>query len=142
MAIPKFLVKDLDLENILKPITDRLATIMGSPAPQLRTHNISKTRNQLHLSCILNACMYVYTLLYSVFAPVGSKAQNWHVDDAFNNKRVARHRYFTILIHLNPIDAFCGGTEIWSESMNRGDMVLCPIDIYIYPNLNSYVHVS
>eukprot|EP01036_Dinobryon_divergens_P026965 gene26965-35669_t len=98
MAIPKFLVKDLQLENILKPITDRLATIMGSPTPQLRTHNI-------------------------IFAPVGSKAQHWHVDDAFDNKRIARHRYFTILIHLNPIDAFCGGTEIWSESMNRGDMI-------------------
>ena len=62
--------------------------------------------------------------MFSVFAPVGSKAQHWHVDDAFDNSRVVLHRYFTILIHLNPIDAFCGGTEIWSEALQRGDMVL------------------
>ena len=56
MAIPKFLVKDLELENILKPITDRLATIMGSPTPQLRTHNISKATLFL---CKCTVCLYV-----------------------------------------------------------------------------------
>lgn len=70
-----------------------------------------------------NLTVLLLCMCAAVFAPVGSKAQHWHVDDAFDNKRIARHRYFTILIHLNPIDAFCGGTEIWSESMNRGDMV-------------------
>lgn len=33
------------------------------------------------------------------------------------------HSYFTILIHLNSIDDLCGGTEIWSKALKRGDMV-------------------
>ena len=33
------------------------------------------------------------------------------------------HSYFTILIHLNSIDDLCGGTEIWSQSLKRGDLV-------------------
>jgi len=98
LTIPRFVILDLQIESLLQPILDKLRTIMGSPTPQLRTHSI-------------------------VFAPVGSKAQNWHVDDAFDNSRIVTHRYFTILVHLNPIDSFCGGTEIWSNSLNRGDMI-------------------
>ena len=33
------------------------------------------------------------------------------------------HSYFTILIHLNSIDDLCGGTEIWSKAVKRGDLV-------------------
>lgn len=33
------------------------------------------------------------------------------------------YRYFTILIHLNCLDNRCGGTEIWIDSKNKGDLV-------------------
>jgi hypothetical protein len=69
---------------------------MGLPAPRLRTHNV-------------------------VFVPVGSGIQEWHVDDSMTLRK--HHRYFTILIHLNPLDAYCGGTEIWMEDIQKGDLV-------------------
>jgi hypothetical protein len=34
-----------------------------------------------------------------------------------------KQQYFTILVQLNPVDELCGGTEIWSNELNRGDLV-------------------
>jgi hypothetical protein len=34
-----------------------------------------------------------------------------------------QHRYFTVLINLNPLDAYCGGTEVWIDSLKKGDLV-------------------
>lgn len=95
LKIPDFVVEQLQLVQSLEPILSKLRTIMGSE-PQLRTHNV-------------------------VFAPVGSKAQQWHTDDSMKQKRP--YRYFTILIHLNSLDNLCGGTEVWSDKGNKGDLV-------------------
>lgn len=80
-----------------------------------------------------------------IFAPVGSESQTWHFDDS-RKKGATKvllqtfvvlyniidycystigkyHSYFTVLIHLNSIDDLCGGTEIWSQSLKRGDLV-------------------
>lgn len=70
---------------------------MGHPAPQIRTHNV-------------------------VFVPVGSRAQRWHVDDC-KVSRKSKQRYFTILVHLNPLDSNSGGTEVWLEREKKGDLV-------------------
>lgn len=97
IRIPDFVVSELGIEEKLQEILDRLATIMStSSPPRIRTHDI-------------------------IMAPVGSVEQPWHVDDAVRKGK--KHRYFTILIHLNPIDSMCGGTEVWSKSLKRGDMV-------------------
>jgi hypothetical protein len=99
MKLPNFVVEQLKLEELLEPIYSQLRTIMShNPAPRIRTHNV-------------------------VFVPVGSKHQKWHTDDDFDKKKRKVHRYFTILIQLNSIDSNCGGTEVWSDKMNRGDMV-------------------
>jgi hypothetical protein len=106
MQLPDFLVEQLDLNGILKPITDRLRTIMGTPTPEIRTHNV-------------------------VFVPVGSEEQKWHTDDSMTHP--SKHRYFTILIHLNPIDEYCGGTEVWHDGLKRGDMMRGrPGDAFIF----------
>ncbi|KAJ1389047.1 hypothetical protein B484DRAFT_409455 [Ochromonadaceae sp. CCMP2298] len=68
---------------------------MGHPAPQLRTHNV-------------------------VFCPVGSGVQEWHVDDKIKQSKTPR--YYTILIHLNPLDSHCGGTEVWMKKEKKGDL--------------------
>jgi hypothetical protein len=89
-------VDQLELDKVLGPILEKLSTIMGTPTPQVRTHNV-------------------------VFVPVGSKPQKWHVDDTVREGKT--HRYFTILIHLNSLDSCCGGTEMWIEKQQCGDMV-------------------
>ena len=94
--IPTFVVEKLKLAEKLDPILKYLETLMGPRKPYIRTHNI-------------------------IFAPIGSGAQTWHYDDSIRKK--ANYRYFTILIPLNPIDDNCGGTEIWSDSLQREDMV-------------------
>jgi hypothetical protein len=97
LKLPSYVVEELRLETLLEPMLSLLRTIMPtSPAPILRTHNV-------------------------VFAPVGSAEQEWHVDDSIREGK--KHSYFTILIHLNTIDDLCGGTEIWSKKLKRGDMV-------------------
>jgi hypothetical protein len=97
ITLPSFLVEELKLNELLKPITDRLQPwMLQHPLAQIRTHNI-------------------------VFAPVGSREQAWHSDDSLHTP--VKHRYFTILIHLNTIDSDCGGTEVWSKQMQRGDLV-------------------
>ncbi len=96
MKLPDWVVEELNIPQLLQPILDRLKTIMGTPVPSIRTHNV-------------------------VFAPVGSPAQAWHMDDSMQEGK--RFRYFTVLIHLNPIDDECGGTEIWSRKTQRGDMI-------------------
>ena len=103
IRIPDYVVAELKIEEQLHEILNKLSTIMGSkPPPRIRTHDI-------------------------IMAPVGSLAQPWHVDDAVRMGK--KHRYFTILIHLNPIDSLCGGTEIWSKSLKRGDMVCGICDV-------------
>ncbi len=97
LKLPDFVVSALSLNELLAPILTKLRTIMGSE-PQLRTHNV-------------------------VFAPVGSKAQQWHTDDHAMKQRKP-YRYFTVLIHLNSLDSNCGGTEVWSGKLNRGDLVI------------------
>jgi hypothetical protein len=94
MRLPDFVIEQLGINEKLKPILDRLATIMGTPKPVIRTQNV-------------------------VFVPVGSQAQEWHIDDT----PAKTHRYFTILIHLNPVDENCGGTELYSKQLKKGDMV-------------------
>jgi len=104
MRIPDFVIEQLGLMEKLQPILDRLKSIMGTPTPQIRTQNI-------------------------VFAPVGSAAQEWHIDDA----KCKAHRYFTILIHLNPLDEKCGGTELYCKKVMKGDMVRNrPGDAFIF----------
>jgi hypothetical protein len=34
-----------------------------------------------------------------------------------------QHRYFTVLVNLNPLDAYCGGTEVWIDKLKKGDLV-------------------
>lgn len=102
------MVEALELEKLLLPITSLLRTIMRTnPAPEIRTHDV-------------------------VFAPVGSPNQKWHYDD--NPDPAKPYRYYTILIHLNPLDKGCGGTEIWSEDMDRGDLIRArPGDALVFP---------
>ena len=95
MKIPDFVIEQLQLNQILEPVLERLRSIMTTPIPQIRTHNL-------------------------VFVPVGCEPQAWHCDDTLKSRI---YRYFTILIHLNPIDSMCGGTELWEKSVRRGDMV-------------------
>ena len=77
LPIPSYVVDTLQLNQLLQPITSLLSSIMSdSPPPRIRTHNI-------------------------VLAPMGSFAQQWHADDCL--QKPVKHRYFTILIHLNPI---------------------------------------
>lgn len=95
LKLPDFVVEQLHLRERLEPILEKLRTVMGS-TPKLRTHNV-------------------------VFVPVGSKSQEWHCDQSMVQKRP--FRYFTILIHLNSLDNRCGGTEIWIDSLNKGDLV-------------------
>ena len=40
MRLPDYVIADLKLEERLQPILSRLASIMGHPKPQLRTHNV------------------------------------------------------------------------------------------------------
>lgn len=47
--------------------------------------------------------------------------QEWHTDDEL--KIYKKQRYFTVLINLNPLDAYCGGTEVWVDKLARGDLV-------------------
>lgn len=96
LKLPDFVVEELHLEEKLQPILNKLRTIMGTPKPQIRTHNV-------------------------VFVPVGCYSQQWHADD--NMKKCKQPRYFTVLIHLNSLDFGCGGTEVWSDKYKRGDMV-------------------
>mgnify|MGYP000440635501 CR=1 FL=1 len=96
MRLPEFVIESLGLNELLEPIISRLRTVMGNPTPQIRTQNV-------------------------VFVPVGSPSQPWHADDCMHDLK--HYRYFTILIHLNPIDENCGGTEIWSKKAQRGDMI-------------------
>ena len=99
LKLPPWLVETLGINQILEPILIKLKEIMKtSSTPKLRTHNI-------------------------VFAPVGSTAQSWHVDDSLITRNNI-YSYFTILIHLNSIDDKCGGTEIWSKKVKRSDMVI------------------
>lgn len=90
------MVDQLGLEKVLQPVLDLLETIMSTPKPQLRTHNV-------------------------VFVPIGSKPQKWHIDDVANDRKL--HKYFTILVHLNSLDSNSGGTEIWMEKQQCGDLV-------------------
>lgn len=96
LRLPEFVIEQLGLTRLLDPIISRLRGIMGNPVPQIRTQNV-------------------------VFVPVGSPSQPWHADDCMHDLK--HYRYFTVLIHLNPIDENCGGTEIWSKKAQRGDMI-------------------
>jgi hypothetical protein len=95
LKLPDFVVEALKLEEKIEPILNKLRGIMG-PKPEIRTHNV-------------------------VFVPVGSYAQQWHADDCMKKRK--QPRYFTILIHLNSLDTGCGGTEVWSDKKNCGDLV-------------------
>lgn len=94
--LPDNLIKELQLEQKLEPILAKLRTIMGTPAPEIRTHNV-------------------------VFVPVGSEHQKWHADDTLT--LLKKQRYFTLLIHLNLTDENGGGTEVWSRKLKRGDLI-------------------
>lgn len=100
MPLPLYVVEELNLLEHLEPILSRLSSIMlPSPVPKIKTHNI-------------------------IFAPVGSACQQWHADDVlYRPSANGKHRYFTILIHLNPINSNCGGTEIYNKQSKTYDMV-------------------
>ena len=98
LVLPTFVVDALQLNEKLEPILEKLRTVMGKRKPSIRTHNV-------------------------VFAPVGSEAQPWHYDDGVSRASGGVHRYFTILIPLNPLDDMCGGTEIWHKKSDKTDMV-------------------
>jgi hypothetical protein len=104
VKLPNFLVEKLNLPSLLQPILERLTTIMGTPTPQIKTHDI-------------------------VFAPVGSDAQQWHADDSITRHKL--HRYFTVLIQLNTLDENCGGTEIYSYQSKKSDLVSCSFSIIL-----------
>ena len=40
LRLPDYVIEQLGLVEALQPILSRLETIMGSPKPQLRTHNV------------------------------------------------------------------------------------------------------
>ena len=104
MRLPDFVIDQLGINEKLRPILDKLTSIMGNPKPVIRTQNV-------------------------VFVPVGSHAQEWHIDDQPSKT----HRYFTILIHLNPVDEMCGGTELYHKQLKKGDMVRNrPGDAFIF----------
>ena len=85
LKMPTWVVDKLHLADILESLLRVLREIMDVE-PQIRTHNV-------------------------VFVPKNShEDQAWHLDDV-ENKKNSKHKYFTILIHLNPIDERCGGTE-------------------------------
>jgi len=97
IRLPDFVVEQLNLQSYLEPILSKLRSVMGTtPRPVIRTQNL-------------------------VFVPVGSPPQEWHCDDTIKVPKAAR--YFTILIHLNPIDSMSGGTEIWMQTAKKGDLV-------------------
>jgi hypothetical protein len=60
-----------------------------------------------------------------------SITQIWHVDDCVRRKGL-QHRYFTILVQLNMIDENCGGTEVWSKELVRGDLVSRQKNLYYF----------
>jgi hypothetical protein len=110
MRLPNFVVEELQLLKVLEPLLSHLRSIMtvGRKKPEVKTHNI-------------------------VFVPVGSEEQIWHVDDCLR-KKAAEHRYFTILVQLNSIDENCGGTEVWSKDLCRGDLIRGrPGDAFVFP---------
>ena len=38
-----------------------------------------------------------------------------------------------MLINLNPLDSYCGGTEVWFDKLKRGDLVsVIMCDVYAY----------
>ena len=47
-------------------------------------------------------------------------------------KKGLQHRYFTVLIQLNMIDENCGGTEVWSKDLHRGDLVRTRYALNLY----------
>lgn len=40
LRLPDYVIESLQLDKALEPILTRLATIMGSPMPQIRTQNV------------------------------------------------------------------------------------------------------
>lgn len=40
LRLPDYVIEQLGLVEALQPILSRLETIMGTPKPQLRTHNV------------------------------------------------------------------------------------------------------
>ena len=84
--LPSWVVEQLQLETTLEAVLGALRLHMA-PGPQIRTHNVMYVPRSCHQN------------------------QEWHVDDK-PRAQDRKHTYFTILIHLNPIDSRCGGTEV------------------------------
>eukprot|EP01039_Chlorochromonas_danica_P006704 gene6704-7412_t len=106
LKLPDYVVDHLGLAAVLQPILAKLSTVMRGQ-PTLRTHDV-------------------------VFAPVSSPSQKWHYDDCADQR--TPYTYYTVLISLNPLDSGCGGTEIWIDKLNRGDLIrLRPGDALVFP---------
>lgn len=106
LKLPDYVVDHLGLAAVLQPILTKLSTVMRGQ-PTLRTHDV-------------------------VFAPVSSPSQKWHYDDCADQR--TPYTYYTVLISLNPLDSGCGGTEIWIDKLNRGDLIrLRPGDALVFP---------
>lgn len=104
MKLPRYVVEQLTLSVILEPILSYLRTIMPvSPSPILRTHNV-------------------------VCVPMNAPSQPWHYD----HESEEDNSYFTILINL-AIAKNCGGTEIWNEELEEGDLV-CSSNTFSFSN--------
>lgn len=93
IKIPIYVIEQLTLSIILEPILMSLRSIMPNSS-----NPILRTHN-------------------IVFVPAGSPTQQWHYDDDSNDDS-----YFTILINLT-FPKNCGGTEIWNDSLKKGDLV-------------------
>lgn len=72
--------------------------------------------------------LYYTVRAYTLPHKLGSGVQEWHTDDSMTQPK--KHRYFTILINLNPLDAYCGGTEVWIDKLKRGDLVSTVLVVY------------
>lgn len=106
MKLPGWVVEELHLGDILEAVLKVLREVMA-PGAQLRTHNV-------------------------VYVPRDSPVnQPWHMDDKpTGDPRV--HKYFTILVHLNPTDARCGGTEVRDGDGNTFIVRAKPGDAFVF----------
>lgn len=106
MALPRFLVDELRLEERLAPLIARLRNVARKrPSPDFRTHDL-------------------------VRVPAGGMDQRWHMDHA-EKEGTRRYGYFTILVGLNKIPPECGGTQIRTGSGNV-TIVLRPGDALVF----------
>jgi hypothetical protein len=132
LPLPQFVVDSLGLDLLLVPLLDRLRTIMWlSPTPEIRTHNVvfvpvGSPPQKWHTDDdVVKKRKGKRARRAEQDMPSGAGVVHPTADSAATPAVEADrvHRYFTILVNLNPIDELCGGTEVWSENLKQGDLV-------------------